>query len=340
MLISIFASIWCQNLWDELILKNQIDILEKKYPWKNKYIVFSYDKKNPFFKKENVFYKSYFPISIKNPTNIFKNLFSFISFLYFSLKSDLIVIGWGWIIYDNEIQTTKNPLDLWIYRVRFFDIFFKKYIFFRVSIDIKNDENIKKITRIFKNAKEISVRDNQSSELLNSLNIVNSIELDPVFFDNWDFKKNNSLLSYSSSFTFDINTLEKIDFSWKKVWFSFRYGYFFEKSKISNRLEEWKINQIIKYLVSKDAKVILLPHSFHKTDLIANDYLYMEHFLQDWVKIEKTMEDVYEVYTDKDIDICISMRLHSIILCHTYDIPFLWLSYSKKTDETLNFLKW
>ena len=65
MIISIFASIWAQNLGDELILKNEIKMLEEEY-WKDtQFFVFSYDSKNPFYKKSNIKYIEYFPIWIK-----------------------------------------------------------------------------------------------------------------------------------------------------------------------------------------------------------------------------------------------------------------------------------
>lgn len=51
MKIAIFASIWAQNLWDELILKNEINILEKEYWNDSRFYVFSYDKKKSIFFK-------------------------------------------------------------------------------------------------------------------------------------------------------------------------------------------------------------------------------------------------------------------------------------------------
>ena len=91
MIISIFASIWAENLWDELILKNEIEILRQRYSEKNpKFIVFSYDIKNPFYTSEDTEYKEYFPIWSKNLKNIFRNVINFFIFLYVSLKSDLI----------------------------------------------------------------------------------------------------------------------------------------------------------------------------------------------------------------------------------------------------------
>jgi len=38
---------------------------------------------------------------------------------------------------------------------------------------------------------------------------------------------------------------------------------------------EEKIIELIKYFLKKDAEIILIPHSFHKTDKKANDYLFL-----------------------------------------------------------------
>ena len=55
MIISIFASIWSENLWDELILKNEIKILEEKY-WKDvEFKVFTNNTDYVFFQKYNIF---------------------------------------------------------------------------------------------------------------------------------------------------------------------------------------------------------------------------------------------------------------------------------------------
>ena len=55
--IIILASIWAQNLGDELILKNEIILLEKQFSWKKPaFAVFTYDKKDIFYKKNNIEY--------------------------------------------------------------------------------------------------------------------------------------------------------------------------------------------------------------------------------------------------------------------------------------------
>jgi len=339
MIISIFASIWAENLWDELILKNEIEILRQRYSEKNpKFIVFSYDIKNPFYTSEDTEYKEYFPIWSKNLKNIFRNVINFFIFLYVSLKSDLIVIGWGGIIYDTEKQSTRSPLDSWLFRTNIFRLFFKKFSFLGlgISIDESNNESINKVKKIFSKATSIEVRDDYSHNLLSKLWIESEIILDPVFYDNKEAKINRNLcLKKLDSKNFKLDDLKYIDFSWKKVWLAFRRGYF---SKSENpQIEIYIIKELIEYLQSKKAKVILLPHSFHKTDILANDFEWMKLILGkvENVEITTSMFDTYEVYKDKKIDICMAERFHSIILSNVYDIPFVAFSYSKKTFEVL-----
>lgn len=340
MKISIFASIWAQNLWDELILKNEIKLLKKEHWEDTRFRVFTYDKKNPFFLDDNVVYSEYFPIGIRKKRNIFRNLVNFFVFLFTTIRADLIVIWWGWIIYDEEVQSTKNPLDSWIFRRRFFRLFFKKVHFFRVWINIKNEINSKKVKKIFKNSYKIEVRDNYSFELLKSLWINSTIEKDPVFYDSWELTTKKSIIWTVSSYFFDKTLFTDFDLSWKKIGLAIRAWYFVEKSNISSRMEEWRIREVINYLVWEWAQVVLLPHSFHDSDDLANDFLFLTNFVwETWVSIKQDMNEVYETYKNKEIDICIAMRLHSIILSHVYEIPFIWLSYSTKTDEVLNELK-
>ncbi|MDD2907923.1 MAG: polysaccharide pyruvyl transferase family protein [Candidatus Gracilibacteria bacterium] len=340
MKIAIFASIGAQNLGDELILKNEIKLLEQTYGNETKFIVFTYDKKNPFFTAPNVVYREYFPVGIRQARNIFKNIWNFFMFLFTVIGSDLIVIGGGGIIYDDEVQTTKNPLDSWLFRVRFFRFFMKKFIFFRVGINIKNTESLKKVKAIFKKAHKIEVRDNYSYELLKSLGIESSIEKDPVFYDRGELITTKSIIGTISSYHFDKTLFKDFDLSGKKIGLAIRAGYFFHKSNISDRMEEGRVREVINFLVGEGAKVVLLPHSFHETDDLANDFLFMSRFIgEEGVEIKTNMMEVYETYTKKEIDICVAMRLHSIILSHVYEIPFIGISYSTKTDEVLDELK-
>ena len=361
MLISVFASIWSQNLGDELILKNEIQILREEYKSnKPRFIVFTYDLNNIFYESEDIEYKEYFPIWIKNPKNIFKNINNFFIFLSVVFKSNLIVIGWGWLFFDNESWESKNPLNLWLFRKRIFNFFMKKIYFFRVWLSIKKEESFLKILKIFswKNTK-INVRDKYSKKVLEDL-WLKYIEkkYDPVFYDKNPLtplsggrecfsstdKGNcgvfNKKVSIKKIFkNFWIKDLEGIDFKDKKIWIAFRSWYLTDNP--NPELEILLIKEIIEFMQKKWARVTLLAHSFHKNDVLSNDY--------DWMKliqlktknvwISHSMKDTYSYYTDKKVDIVLAQRLHSIVLSQVYEIPFIWISYSRKTNEILNELK-
>ena len=339
MIISIFASIGAQNLGDELILKNEVSILRERYKDKShKFIVFTYDIKNPFYTANDVEYKEYFPIESKKIKNIFRNIRNFFVFLAIVIKSDLIVIGWGGIIYDREKQLTKSPLDSWVFRTSIFRLFFKKFSFFAIGINIdeSNQNSRDKLKKIFKKASKVEVRDEYSRSVLKKIDINSEIILDPVFYDNGEAKINKNLCLnkiYSKDFTTD--DLEWINFNWKKVALAFRKWYI---SKVNSpELEVLIVKEIIEYIQNLWAKVILLPHSFHKTDILSNDYEWMKLILEKTsnVGITHSMQETYEVYKDKKIDICLAERFHSIILSNVYNIEFVALSYSKKTHEIL-----
>lgn len=337
--ISIFWAIWCQNLWDELILKNEIKILKEEF-WENtKFFVFTYDKKDIFFDDKNIVYKEYFPIGLKKIWNIFKNLINYFSFLKIVKKSDFIVVWWWGIIFDKENQSTKSPLDLRVFRTKIFRKYKKKIYFFRVWIDVKKEENLKKLRKIFKSYFKVIVRDQNSKNILDFIWVESEIRRDPVFYDDWIKKfKQDFCIKKIKSYDFSVSDLYWIDFNWKTVWVAFRSGYLVKKSNISERMEEGKLREILIYLQKSWAKVVLLPHSFHKTDLKANDYEFLKKFAENWIEIAKSMHEVYDFYKEKKMDFCLSMRLHSMILAQVYEIPYIWVSYSLKTEEALKVI--
>jgi len=337
MMISIFSSVWWQNLWDELILKNEIKILEKKYSKDTKFVVFSYDPQNPFLRKSNIVYKEYFPIWIRKFSNILINIKNFYYFFYYVFKSDLIVIWWGWIIYDTENQSTREPLDQWLFRSKVFNFFNKKVLFFSVWLNIKNQFNYHKVKEIFSGS-EVTVRDSYSQKLLKELWVASTIVRDPVFSEVIPVNRKSMIIKRVRSYDFTCNDLSDINLEWKKVALAIRKWYLIKSWLEKNNIEEDNIvNEIIDYILKKWWEVILLPHSFHKTDYLANDYLFLN--INQKVRIVSSMQDVYNKYIYKEFDLCLAMRLHSIILSQVYWIPFVWISYSKKTDETLDYIE-
>ncbi len=362
--ISIFASIWSQNLWDELILKNEILLLEEAYsefyrvPKSTLHFnVFSYDTKHIFFEKENVKYYEYFPIAIKNIKNVTRNIKNFSETIKIIRSSDIIVIWWWGIFYDTEHQSVWSPLKQWMWRSKVLKFFKKRVEFFRVGIDIKNDKNNKYIDEIFSCASKISVRDGQSYDLLYNLGYwdILSLEKDPVFSNKKKYRvrkmaltiekpvtKNTSFQVYIdskklSSF-WSILKSHSINFNGKRVGVSMR--------SLPIDWYEADLIDILSQIIEKGWDLIFIPHSFHASDTLANDFIFLEKikiFLEKKFNkqffIASNLEESYETYTQKKIDINLAQRLHAIILSYTYEINFIAISYSKKTDEILNQMR-
>ena len=331
--IAIMMSVWCQNLGDELILKNEVSLLKQKYSDNTNFRVFTYDLNNIFFSDLKVKYEEYFPIWIKKPKNIIRNLKNYYTFVKTIKWADKVVIWWGGIMFDNESWNYTNPLKLWLFRTTFIKIFKKDIIFYGVSIDVKYEENLGKIKRIFSSWNEVYVRDQASFNLLKDLWISSQIILDPVFHDNkevWlkNYEK-NYLLKKLEAREFLLNDIIDIDFNWKTVWLALRRGYI-EKGIVEK--EKILINNIIDFILKNWWKIILIPHSFHDIDSFANDYEFLNQFVKSWVTIASSIQESYLVYKQKQIDFCLSMRLHSMILSQVYGINFIALKYSKKGD--------
>ena len=337
MRISIFAAIWCQNLWDELILKNEIEHFEKKYKKEGHEVEFrvcTYDMKRPFFTKENVTYVEYFPIGSREG-NRKRNLKNYITFLKTVFWSDLIIIWGGGLFYDSELQKWDRTLDLRLFRTKHFRFFHKKYNFYAISIDVKKEKNLKKIYKIFKGANKTYVRDEHSRKLLFEMKL-NAHEIDdPVFFDNPEYSpKHRSLIKVLNSKNFSLKDFKDIDIEGKRIGIAFRPGYL----SLSNNqdIEVAKIWELIHFLIGNGArKLVFLPHSIHPHDQQANDYHFLKQFLSPKVDVLDSIGDVYDAYKFKKIDLCFAMRLHSIILSEVYHIPYIALSYSQKTDEVI-----
>lgn len=342
--ISIFASIGAQNLWDELILKNEIELLKAEFmqsalSWKERaewvinFRVASYDAKNPLFPIPHTEYFEYFPIWIKQIKNIFRNIRNLFKFLSVIIWSDRVVIGWGGIIYDNEMQSVWNPLGQWLFRVRVARFFRKKIYFYALWIDIKNPENYKILEKIFKKAWKITVRDEKSQQQLQKLWIHSELVDDPVMIEAWE--KWNILWTHSSK-NFKLKDFESYDFSGKKVWLALRSSYIWRSG--DSRIEKLLIEELCSFIEKKWGKIIFLPHSFHDTDILANDYEFMKQFVNYDREIYANLAEVYTAYNHKMLDTVISMRLHSIILSYVYGIDQIVLSYSQKTDEIIKKL--
>ncbi len=335
--ISIFAAVGSQNLWDELILKNEIALLREEF-WKNtKFRVCTYDIKNPFYIDDSVSYIEYFPIDFRRFKNISRNLRNFKNFISTLWWSDRVIIGWGWIIFDSEIQSVSDPLKQWKFRTNWARFLWKKIYFYRVWIDIKREENFLILRKIFKKSWKITVRDQKSKEQLLHIWINSEIIDDPVMQDNILQEDHWKIISSHNSRKFRPSDFAWYDFAWKRVGLALRSGYIWNSQ--NPKMQQLMIEELCQCIEKAGGKILFLPHSFHKTDLIANDYLFMKQFLNLEREIYADIWEVYTVYNHKMLDCIITMRLHSIILSYIYGIDQIVLSYSQKTDELLKKLK-
>jgi len=340
--ISIFASTWCQNLWDELILKNEIELLKEEFgtgtlevPIFINFKVASYDPQNLVFKIADTEYFEYFPLWIRKAKNIFRNVKNFFTFLRVIFWSDIVVIWGGGIIYDSEVQSVWNPLKQWLFRVRVARFFRKKIYFYALWIDIKQEENTKILKNIFKKSYKITVRDIKSYEQLKQVGIQSELVDDPVMSE-WNMRWD--ILKKLSSRNFSLWDFEGINFQWKEVWLALRSGYIWKS--LSPKIEKLLISELCLNIEKKWWKIVFLPHSFHSFDTVANDYMFMEEFTREGREIKTSLSEVYNWYIEnQNKKLLVSMRLHSIILASVYDIPQIVLSYSQKTDEVIKKLQ-
>lgn len=305
MIISLFTATWHYNLWDELILKQEYKFLIKRFGTDNRFNIFTYDENSTLLSKnENINYISYFPKNIrKNPFLNLKYLFKNMRAI---LSSDMIIIGWGWLIYANEIQSASSPIWQWKMRIFFAKLFKKKIIWLAVWISYPQ-KRIKELRYLFFWKRTfVSVRDKNSQELLKKINISSTLLSDPVFMS----EKNN-----------------KTERNKPTIWISIRKGY------LLNELEN--IKQIVLYLSRKWYNLIFLSHSIHKEDILANDMAFLKEFAVSYrIPITENLSETLDAYSK--VDIVIWMRFHSMILSIINDIPFLALSYWQKTQELLS----
>ncbi|MDD2487762.1 MAG: polysaccharide pyruvyl transferase family protein [Candidatus Gracilibacteria bacterium] len=303
--ISIFTATGHHNLGDELILLKEYEVFKENYKNAN-FNIFTYDKESSLI-KDKVNYIQYFPTGMF--AHPFKNIGYLIKNIIVIMKSDIVIIGGGGLIYENEFQSAHFPIMQWLFRIILSKIFAKRIIYFAVGINIKKPGFFKRF--LFSGKKVlISVRDKESSETLNRLGIRNIVINDPVFLLKPEKREKND---------------------GKTIGISLRKGYL--------KNEEENIKQMILFLSKKGYRIVFLSHSIHQKDALANDYVFLKDISKKYgIEMTSDIRKTLDMY--KKLDFVIGMRFHSLILSLVYNIPFLALSYSQKTDELLKEFKY
>ncbi len=288
------------NLGDELILRSEIDLFQKQFPNAHFHIA-TYNKDSFIGNKRNIHFLSFFPNNFKN--NFFKNIWYFFKNIYITWKSDIVIIGGGGIFFDNEpwISFKKNLLE-WQIRLFFARIFRKQVIFLGISVEVKNEDNQKKLAKIFRKNDKIFPRDERSTQILQKFGVSAEAMYDSVFLWTWKTPQ------------------EKTNKKWK-IGISLRPG-FLSKNDVE------VMSKLCRSLSKNDVEVIFLSHSLSSSES-HNDEIFVKKNIGEDCRITMSMQETLECYNY--LDIVISMRLHSTILAAQFGIPAIMIPYWRKT---------
>lgn len=309
--ISLLTATGAYNLGDELILAQEHEYLNARYPGAI-FHVFTYDPESSLLPKDKKIRDiSYFPNNLrKHP---FANIAFFFENLITLATSDLIVIGGGGLIYDNESgQSFSKLLTEWKIRIFIARLFHIPVLYWSLGIHVKPENQIK-IRPLFEGENtSISVRDTASKRTLDTLGIRSVLMSDPVFL-------------------YDPEMPKLLPKKRPKIGLALRSGYLPH--------EQETIERMITFLQKEEYEVVLLNHSFHATDRGSNDSDFLSLLREKYqLSSTQTMQETLEAY--KDLEFMIGMRLHSLILALVHAIPFFAISYSQKTDEFIRSLSY
>ena len=244
---SLFTATGAYNLGDELILRQEYMYLKNRYP-EATFSIFTYDVKSTLLPEDpSIEYLSYFPNNLRR--HPLQNIWSFLRMIGTIHSSDVVIIGGGGLLYDNENdQSFDKLLNQWRLRVKIVHFLQKPLIYWSMGIHLK-EENKKKIFSLFSGKNTyISVRDGESKKILESIGIKSVLIRDPA-------------LSY------DPEIPKLLIKRQPKIGLSFRRGF------LQNELEN--IEKIITFLMANGYEPILMNHSFHPKNDVTNDNLFL-----------------------------------------------------------------
>ncbi len=298
------------NLWDELILKEEINFVQQQYGKNISITAFWYDLTDMMILDPSVTLVSYFPNHfIRHP---FKNIWYFFKNIWLIARADVLIVGWGGLFFDNEEWISFwMVLAQWSFRIQLARMANTTVLFWGIGLEITKAKNKLKLKKFFIPWDFILVRDSQSKWLLDALEIPSVQVQDIVFLYQPPLP--------SKPVSEDI----------KPVGISIRWWFFDDEN-------EAIIPKIYDYLVKHWYKPIFLVLSTEWEEA-QNDILFIRRMMV-WktFNMTKDIRQTLDVYPF--LHSIIGMRLHSGILACVHDIPFLPLSYGTKTDELIKLL--
>lgn len=305
--ILFMTAAWAHNLWDELILREEINFVREHYGKHVDITAFAYDLDDILTRDPEVKFVSYFPNRIGE--YFFKNIQFLIQNIWLIARADVLIIGGGGIIFDNEPGVSFLMLFLqWSFRIKLARLCGTTILFWGIGLEISRVANKMKLRKLFVPGDFILVRDTQSKWLLDALEIPSIQVQDIVFL--YDPPMESKSLS-------DI----------KPIGISIRGGF------IDNELA---IPLMYDYLVKQWYKPIFLVFSTAGEES-QNDVLFIRRVMS-WRKFNITKNITQTLDVIPFLHAMIGMRLHAGILACVHHIPYLPISYGSKTDQLIRNL--
>lgn len=307
--ILFMTAAWAQNLWDELILKWEIEYIQEHYGKNIDITVFTYDPTGSIMNDDKIKYVSYFPNNFwqfpgKNIGYFFKNI-------WLIAKADVLIIWGGGILFDNEPGVEFWSLFMqWSFRVKIARLAKTIVLFWGIGLEVKNSKNRMKLRKLFRPGDFILVRDAQSKWLLDSLELPSVVVQDIVF------------LHKPTASTEDSE-------SKKMVGISVRWGFLGENESL--------IPMMYAYLSELGFTPIFLVFSTGGEEAQNDTTFIRKVMVGKTYNVTKNITQTLEVLPS--LYAVIGMRLHSGILACVHDLPFLPISYGPKTRDLVGLLE-
>lgn len=299
---------WAFNLWDELILQEEVRFLQKHYG-NVEITAFTYDKKSVILKDNSVRFVHYFP------TNFWWNPFANIIYLFRNIwiiaHAEILVIGgWG-LFFDNEPGVNfKKLIAEWGFRIKIARISGTTLLFWGIGLEIERIQNKMILKKLFTYGDFILVRDTRSKWLLDALEIP-SIEVEDIVY------------------LYNPPDVPKIELAKKRVGISIRWWFLEQKKTV--------IPEIYDYLVSEWYDPVFIVHTT-TGGIDQNDAIFIKDVMAGRTyNTTHTLEQTLSIYPT--LYAVIGMRFHSGILSCVHEIPFIPISYSHKTAELVKDLE-
>lgn len=265
-----------------------------------------------------------------NSAIVYFNVFQIVRQIKALLKCDLFILGGGGLLKD--YGKSSKSLKKWFYWLRIAQILRKKTVLLAVGVEnIRYSKSKEILKKYLKKVDLITVRDEDSENILRKLGINNNIKVisDP------------SILLTNQ----EINSKKELSKP-PKIIISVRHWYDEGKYIKDLNLNEnflKVLSKVVDYLIEKyNAKIYFIPMRIIPYDddrKVAKDIV-LESKYKDFVTRYTSSLGVNELLDLlSDCDLVIGMRLHSLIIASSLGIPIIALEYMPKIKGFMKSIK-